>query len=120
MLFRHQEEEEINLYAENIRSLEIKKEFVSKGGSKAMYELDPVSDIKVCNHNGRYSIEVQIKSSFNDQTESWIIVHGMTSLSEKPCRSKRKGKLRRKPAAKARPTLKPSSISDVNSIPIGQ
>ena len=44
----------------------------------------------------------------------------MTNLAEKPCRSKRKRKLREKPAAKARPILKPSSISDVNSILVGQ
>ena len=41
MLFRHQEEKEINLYAENLRCLEIKKELVSKGGSKAMCDLVP-------------------------------------------------------------------------------
>ena len=39
MLFRHQEKKEINLNAEHIRCLEIKKELVSKGGSKAMYDL---------------------------------------------------------------------------------
>ena len=36
MLFRHQEKKEINLHAEKIRFLEIKKELVSKGESKAM------------------------------------------------------------------------------------
>ena len=39
MLFRHQEEKQINLYAENIRCLDIKKELVLKDGSKAMYDL---------------------------------------------------------------------------------
>ena len=38
MLFRHQEEKKINLYAENLRCLEIKNELVSKGGSKAVYD----------------------------------------------------------------------------------
>ena len=36
-----QEKDEINLYADNIRCLEIKMELVSKGGSKAMYDLAP-------------------------------------------------------------------------------
>ena len=36
---RHQEEKEINLYAENIRCLEVNKELVSKGGSKEMHDL---------------------------------------------------------------------------------
>ena len=38
---RHEEQKEINLHAEKERCLEIKKELVSKGGSKAMYNLDP-------------------------------------------------------------------------------
>ena len=41
MLFRHQEGKKINPYAENTRCFEIKKELVSKGGSKAMYDLVP-------------------------------------------------------------------------------
>ena len=39
MLFRHQEEKKINLEAENIRCLEIKKELVQQGGCKAMCDL---------------------------------------------------------------------------------
>ena len=57
MLFHHQEEKNITLYAENIRCFEIKKELEQKDGCKTMYDLDQ-SDLKVCNHNGRYSIEV--------------------------------------------------------------
>ena len=72
MLFRHQEEKEINLYAENIRCLGIKNELVSKDGSKAMYDLAQSPDIKVCNQYGRYSIEIQVQFLFKDQTESWI------------------------------------------------
>ena len=38
----------------------------------------PVSDLKVGNHYGRYSIEVQVQSLFQDQTEVWIrIVNGI-------------------------------------------
>ena len=38
----------------------------------------PVSDIKVCEKDGRYSIEVQVQSLFRDQTVSWIrIVNGI-------------------------------------------
>ena len=49
MLFHNQQEKEINLYAENIRCFEIKKELVQKGGSKAVCDFGPVSDMKVCN-----------------------------------------------------------------------
>ena len=40
LLSRHQEEKQINLYVENKRCLEIKKEQKWKDGSKAMYDLD--------------------------------------------------------------------------------
>ena len=33
---------------------------------------DPVSDMKVCKKDGKYSIEVQVQSLFRDQTESCI------------------------------------------------
>ena len=53
-------------------------------GSKAMYDLAAVSDIKVCNQYGRYSTEVQVQSLFQDQTvsgiELWIV---LTNLSER-------------------------------------
>ena len=68
ILFLHQEEE-INLYAENIRCLEIKKGLEKKDGSKAMYDSAQFRT-KVCNKHGRYS-EVQVQSLFKDQTESW-------------------------------------------------
>ena len=81
----------------------------------------PVSDVKVCNHNGRYSIEVQVQSLFQDQTVSWIrIVNGIDKLVREAMPTQEEENASGKPAAKARPTLKPSSISDVNSIPLGQ
>ena len=43
-----------------------------KGWIQSNVRFGPVSDIKVCNHNGRYSIEVQVQSLFHDQTVSWI------------------------------------------------
>ena len=110
MLFRHQEEKKINPYAENIRCLETKKELVSKGGSKAMYDLVLVSDIKVCNDNGRYSIEIQVQSLFQDQTVSWIrIVNGIDKFVREAMPIQEEKKASGKPAAKARPILKPSS-----------
>ena len=36
------------------------------------YEDRPVLNIKVCYHDGRYSIEVQIPSLFQDNTVSWV------------------------------------------------
>ena len=81
----------------------------------------PVTDIKVCNHNGRYSIEVQVQSLFQDQTVSWIlIVNGIHKFVKEATPIQEEEKASGKPAANARPILKPSSISDVNSILIGQ
>ena len=49
-----------------------------KGWIQSNVRFGPVSDIKVCNHNGRYSIEIQIQSLFQDQAVSWIrIVNGI-------------------------------------------
>ena len=43
-----------------------------KGWIQNNVRFGPVSDIKVCNHCGRYSIEVQVQSLFQDQTVSCI------------------------------------------------
>ena len=50
----------------------------TKGWIQSNVRFGPVSDIKVCNHYGRYSIEVQVQSLFQDRTISWIrIVNGI-------------------------------------------
>ena len=78
MLLRHQEEKNIHVYAEKIHCFEVKKEFEKKGWIQSNVRFGPVSDIKVCNQHGRYSIEVQVQSLFQDQTVSWIrIVKGI-------------------------------------------
>ena len=92
-----------------------------KGWIQSNVRFGPVSDIKVCNHNGRYSIEVQVQSLFQDRTVSWIrIVNGIDKFVREAMPIQEEEKASEKPAAKARPILKPSSISDVNFIPIGQ
>ena len=73
------------------------------------------------NHYGRYSIEVQVQSLFQDQTVSWNpIVNGIDKYVREAMPIQEEEKASVKPAAKARPILKPSSISDVNSIADGQ
>ena len=50
----------------------------AKGGVQSNVRFGPVSDIKVCNHTGTCSVEVQVQSLFKDQTEPWIrIVNGI-------------------------------------------
>ena len=49
-----------------------------KGWIQSTAKFGPVSDKKVCSRNGRYSVEVQVQSLFQDQTVSWIrIVNGI-------------------------------------------
>ena len=72
MLFRHQEEKKMSLYAENIRCLEMQKRTRIKVWIRGDERFGPVSDLKTWNHDGRYSIEVQVQSLFQDQTVSSI------------------------------------------------
>ena len=49
-----------------------------KGWIQSNVRFGPVSDVQVCNHDERYSIEVQVRSLFEDQTVSWVrVVNGL-------------------------------------------
>ena len=81
----------------------------------------PVSDIKVCNHNGRYSIEVQVQSLFQDQTISWIrIVNGIEKIVREAMPIQEEEKASGKPVAKARPISQSSSTSGWDFTPMEQ
>ena len=75
----------------------------------------PVLDVKVCDHEGRYGVEIMIESLFRDRTVQvyWVrIVNGInkyvTETSEEiPIASVEKGGTR-KPVAKAKPRPKPT------------
>ena len=88
-----------------------------KGWIQSNVRFGHVSDIKVYNHYGRYSIEVQVQYLFPDQTVSWVridkFVREAMSIQEEE-------KASGKPAANARPILKPASTSGWNSIPTEQ
>ena len=93
-----------------------------KGWIQNNVRFGPVSDPKVSNKYGRYTVLqfkfnlwLKIKPSLG--LELWTV---LTNLPEKPCRSKRKRKLLGKPAAKARPILKPSSTSGWDCTPMEQ
>ena len=83
------------------------KENCAKGWIESDARFGPVSDIKVCKTHGRDSVEV-VPSLFEDQTTSWIrIVNGVEKYVREavPIQEERASG---KPAAKARPILKPS------------
>ena len=62
------------------------------------------------------NIEVQVKSLFRDQTESWVkIVNGIDKFVREARPIQEEEKASGKSAAKARPILKPSSTSGWDS-----
>ena len=93
-----------------------------KGWIQSNVRFGQVSDPKVCNKYGRYTVlkfkfNLWLKIKPNLGLELWTV---LTNLPVKPCRSKRKRKLLGKPAAKARPILKPSSTSGWDFTPMEQ
>ena len=93
----------------------------AKGWIGSDGRLGQISDIKVCNTYGRYSIEIQVPSSFEDQTTSWIrIVSGVEKYVREAMSIQEEERAMGKPAAKARQILKPSSTSNRNFIPVSQ
>ena len=92
-----------------------------KGWIQSNIRFGPVSDIKVCSRNGRYSVEVHVQSLFQDQTVSWIrIVNGIHKFVREAMPIQEEENASVKIAAKARPILKPSSTSGWGFILIGQ
>ena len=81
----------------------------------------PVSDIKVCKSIGRYGIEVEVSLLFEDHTISWIrIANGVEKYVREAMPVHEEERALGRPAAKAKPILKPSSTSEWNFIPVGQ
>ena len=121
MLFRHQDgAKQINLYAENIRCLDCVKKVDSKAiNDSALSRTSKVFNVRF----GRYSrwkfkFNLCLKIKSNSWTKNFERV--VTSLSEKPVPIQEEEKASGKPAAKARPILKPSSTSGWDSIPMEQ
>ena len=82
--------------------------------------IGPILDIKVCRHEDRYSIEVQIPSLFQDNTVSWVrIVNGVDKyVTESMLTTKEEDMASEKPIAKARPRQKPTVTLTSVSIPV--
>ena len=82
--------------------------------------IGPVLNIKVCYHDDRYSIEVQIPSLFEDNTASWVrIVNGVEKSVTEPMLTKKEEDIASvKPIAKARPRQKPIVTLTSVSIPV--
>ena len=112
MLFHFRVNRRIYLYAENTHHLETKRKIVSKCGSEAMH-------IKVCKTIWSYIVDVEVPSLFDDQTTSWIrIVNGVEKYVREAMPIQEGEEASVRPAAKAKPILKPSSTSNPNFIPM--
>ena len=97
---------------------EMKRQIVQKGGSKAMHDSALSRKYKFAKH-GRDSVEVKVPSLFEDQTTSWIrIVNGVENIVREAMPIQEGEEASGRPAAKAKPILKPASTSDPNFIPM--
>ena len=85
-------------------------------------KIGPVLDVKVCYHQGRYSVEIMIESLFRDRTVSWVrIVNGInkyvTETSKEILVANVENRGAGKPLAKAKPRPKPTLTLTLVSIP---
>ena len=67
--------------------------------------IGPVLNIQVCNHDDRYSIEVQVPSLFQDNTVSWVTI---VNDVDKHVTESMQDIASEKPIAKVRPRPKPT------------
>ena len=79
-----------------------------------------VLDIKVCNHEDQYTIEVPVKSLFQYRTASSVrIVNGVDKyVTESMLTEEEKDIASEKPIAKARPRHKPTATLTSFSVPV--
>ena len=96
------------------------KETRFKGWILKNTRIGPVLNIKVCYHDDRYSIEVQIPSLFEDNTFSWVrIVNCVdTYVTESMLIKKEEDIASGNPIAEARPRQKPTGTLTSVSIPV--
>ena len=86
-------------------------------------KIGPVLDVKVCNRQRRYGVEVMIESSFRDRTVSWVrIVNGInkyvTETSEEVPVASVEHRVTGKLVAKAKPRPKPAVTLSPILVPV--
>ena len=96
------------------------KETRVKGWILKNTRIGPVLNIKVCYHDDRHSIEVQIPSLFEDNTFSWVRIMNCvdTYVTESALTKKEEDTALGNPIAKARPRQKPTGTLTSVSIPV--
>ena len=108
-----------NIYAEYTRYLDTRRRLV-RGWILKNTRIGRVLDIKICHHEDQYTIEVRVKSLFQDRTASWVrIVNGVDKyVTESMLTKEAEDIASGKPIAKARPRQKPTVTLTSFSIPV--
>ena len=79
----------------------------------------PVLNIKVCNHEDQFQIEIQVPALFGDQTVSWVrIVNVVDKFVREALPTQEENMASEKPIAKTRPRQKPTETLTPVSIPV--
>ena len=91
-----------------------------RGWIRSKTRIGPVLNIKVCQRDEPYSVEVQASSIFQDNTVSWVrIVNGVDKdVTESMLTKEEEDIASEKPIAKARPRQKPAVTLTSISIPV--
>ena len=98
---------------------EDEEENCARGWIRSNERFGPVLEVKVCKTIGGYSVEVKVLSLFEDQTTSWMkIVSGVEKYVRETMPIQEREEASERPAAKAKPTVKPASTSNPNFIPL--
>ena len=91
----------------------------AKGWIRSNERFGPVLEVEVCKTIGGFRVEVKVPSPFEDQTTSWIkIVSGVEKCVREAMPIQEGEEASGRPAAKAKPILKPASTSNPNFIPM--
>ena len=80
-----------------------------RGWIRKNTNIGPVLNIHVCHHEGRYSIEIQIRSLFRDRAVSWVLItNGVEKYGNETTETVEDEEHRAvgKPVAEARPRMK--------------
>ena len=87
----------------------------ARGWIRKDTKIGPFLNIHVYHHEDRYSIEIQVRSLFQDRTASWVrIVDGVEKYVNETTETIQDEEHRAlgKPVAKARPRMKFNNIAD--------
>ena len=104
---------------ENLRSLMTIREF-ERDWIRKNTKIGPVLNVYVCRHEDRYSIEIQVRSLFQDRTDSWVrIVNGIGKYVNETTETMddEEHEALEKLIAKARPRMKSTMMLTPCSVP---